>query len=594
MSQFKLTACNIQQSISKLIKAPLLGALFFIIQNVNAQSIAQDPHWVNLLYLTNGKQVIEDKMFYLSSHSPTPESELHLLQKELDSNLEVIKCRFPARAYWLSKKLNREALSFSSCKGLNEFLTKAPLEEISLVFASENVSNPSSMMGHTYLEFGGNDKRHALTFYTELEGINLPKVMFESIVTGKEGFYALSPASHLEKGYLKEEGRNIWKYHLNLTNEQKKLLHLHLYELRRIKLDYYFHTFNCATLMNYIIATVWPSINDHKANWMTPLDLVRATHKSGLINDTKAILADKWLVKAIYENLEIDPLSINEIKQKGIASIEELPQLELAQAYNRYQYFEESKNYKEFSLLSDKIDKTLEQSFPNGTLDFSQYKNPANAPSNSQVYLSHQYFRNDKEEQRSILGLLPASHLLSDDNRMYINESELRVANVELSYSKSKLRLNKLLLIGAKIFQISDPLTGGISGGFQIGYTDYINRHLKFENDFKIGADIGKTFRLHRDIDFYLIQHNSLYTSTDFYIAGLSTGIILRSYESLKFHLRYSLSFYVPNQYEYLEEAVLDTSYRINKNLGFIFSLNASENSTRSIQSIKLDLNYYL
>lgn len=593
MSQFKLTVCNISKFFVKLKKGPIIGALFLLVYNVYAIDLSKDTQWINLLYLTNGKQVVEDKNFYLSHKNISPKSELHLLKNEIENNLDIIKCRFPARVYWLSKKLNRTPVDFSSCKGLNEFLTKAPLDNINIVFSSENVSNPSSMMGHTYLEILGNKKRHALTFYTNMDGLNLPKVIFESLITGKKGFYALAPANQLEKDYLIKEGRNIWKYRLNLNKEQKKILHLHLYELRKIELDYFFHTFNCATLMNYIIATVHPSINNFKATWMTPLDLIRATHQSKLIDDTKVILADKWFIKAIYENFNLTTENTKAIKERGIPSSPDLASLELAKAYNRYLYIQGEKSFSQYNGQKEKIEKETQEKFPDNYLDFSDYKNPAKNPSNSQIYLSHSEFKGSKKG-RSILGFLPASHLLTDDSRMYINESELRVGNIEVSYENEKLRLNKFLLIKADIFQINDSLTGGLSGGFQIGYSDHINRNLKYENDFKVGVNFGKTYRIHRDIDIYSIVKNSLTTSEDYFTTGVKAGLILRSYESLKFHINYSYIFYVPNEFEYLEELNFNTSYRINRNLGSAFNFKTRETSRLSTNQISFLLNIYL
>lgn len=41
------------------------------------------------------------------------------------------------------------------CSDVREFRAKAPAEQISLVFASEDLARPASMMGHAFLELAG-------------------------------------------------------------------------------------------------------------------------------------------------------------------------------------------------------------------------------------------------------------------------------------------------------------------------------------------------------------------------------------------------------------------------------------------------------
>ncbi|WP_459782668.1 lipoprotein N-acyltransferase Lnb domain-containing protein, partial [Photobacterium sp. R1] len=66
---------------------------------------------------------------------------------------------------------------------------------ISLAYASENLMSPSSFMGHTFIKLSENetDPGHAVSFFTEVDGFNLPKIMFDSLVVGKEGYFIVSP-----------------------------------------------------------------------------------------------------------------------------------------------------------------------------------------------------------------------------------------------------------------------------------------------------------------------------------------------------------------------------------------------------------------
>src|SRR5690606_22751605 len=172
----------------------------------------------------------------------------------------------------------------TSCESLQEFKKRAPFERVYLIFASENISIPSSMMGHVYLKFSGKNKekkdlQHAISFYTDVDGFNCAKLVVESLILGKKGYYSLSPSEPIKEKYILQEGRNVWEFELNLTNYERNLLQYHLFELKRIKLTYHFHTYNCATLIENILFVTNPVQDKFKTRWVYPLDVVRFIHR---------------------------------------------------------------------------------------------------------------------------------------------------------------------------------------------------------------------------------------------------------------------------------------------------------------------------
>jgi hypothetical protein len=113
-------------------------------------SVKDEPAWVQswsaLLHLHQGKPLIPDANFLLSLSSQT--AEPFDTEREVQATIEAFTlrpeliCRFPAR--WLL--LNQTSPSLVAniqapdCPDYQRFLEQAPAEVISVVFASENLT----------------------------------------------------------------------------------------------------------------------------------------------------------------------------------------------------------------------------------------------------------------------------------------------------------------------------------------------------------------------------------------------------------------------------------------------------------------------
>ncbi|MDX1453513.1 MAG: DUF4105 domain-containing protein, partial [Oleiphilaceae bacterium] len=159
---------------------------------------------------------------------------------------------------WLSYRLS-VPLPQANCPELEEFRHRAPVDSVILAYSSENLMQASSMMGHVFLKLEGRDsggvmRAHSVSYFTEIQGINVPKIIFDSLVVGKQGFFALTPYSEKLHYYLAGEQRNVWEYQLKATPQQLALLHDHLWELKQTRFTYFFDDYNCATLLSYLLA----------------------------------------------------------------------------------------------------------------------------------------------------------------------------------------------------------------------------------------------------------------------------------------------------------------------------------------------------
>ena len=273
--------------------------------------------WKALLHYNNGFKV-NDKKFLLSKN-PSLKNELTATIKafyDLPYNYQNInehpQCRFPARFLFITHELNISKDEFPkvNCQDLQTYKEKAPADKISLIYASENVKNPSSMMGHVFLKFSGKNYKnkevyHAITFYTMIESINPLKLIYQNTISGMKGMFALQPYEKIKQNYTQKENRNLWEYELSLSKYEKKLIYYHAWELKGINMKYYFTSYNCSTVIYNMLSLANPKIYDDKKLWITPLDTVKFLYKYGSIKKAQLFPSNTWLVKML-EDTNID------------------------------------------------------------------------------------------------------------------------------------------------------------------------------------------------------------------------------------------------------------------------------------------------
>lgn len=273
--------------------------------HAQAQRLAHLPVWKSLLHLHRGEPQIANANFLLSWPHFSPEAELKAMLELLHSEGQTAACRFPARTLWLQNQIQLPNLDTEKCPDIAEFVSKAPFEKLELVFADESVTQPASILGHSFLKISGyrqgRIREHAVSFYTHAETINLPKLLWESLVTGKEGLFSLTPYDQEENKYLVNEQRNLWQYEILTTPQERALIRNHLFELKNSQLSYFFHRYNCATVLRNILGLVG-ELPPAPFGWSTPKDVVKDLHVSGRVVNTQVHLADSWLVAQMSNN----------------------------------------------------------------------------------------------------------------------------------------------------------------------------------------------------------------------------------------------------------------------------------------------------
>ncbi len=493
----------------------------FELSEFKLRQLSQHPVWLALLHHQTPTPVIASERFLLSLPDYSPELELRLsVQALLGPEREAFSCRFPARSLWLTQELSLPAVAdFPSCKELQLFLQQVPTDKIQLIYAAENINQPSSMMGHSFLNFvgkaaDGSTRQHAISFYTELDSINVPQIIFSSLVTGRDAVFMVSPYPEKLRYYQEVEQRNVIEYDLKLTQMQRHLMQLHVWELGQLKLPYYFHRFNCATLTQQLLA-----ISDDRlmpSGWLSPLDVVKHSQQASLIEAQSLEPATRWYLRALQQGLAkpelvstlIDALEHNTPLPTADTEAERFYLQQISLNYLKLPQVNTELTGTDNTALEHKIRETydVDQEF---YLSLSNENNPLLRPADSQFSVSYLHQQAYEALQ---LDWQPASHQLSDDNRQLSSESSLQLMALQVRYipALSDWKLQQFTLYRIQNFIPWDPLSGGISVQFAFGFERQYGNALEDKLTPYLSGGMGRTYQLSQDLQVYALLNGGL------------------------------------------------------------------------------------
>lgn len=504
-----------------LLRGSVIASLFLLSANsaVASPSLTEQalnlkldrhPVWHALLHLYQDKHRISDPSFLLSHEQFSARQELILSIQTLLTESSPLRCRFPARDYWLRQQLHLPESSYAECPDLIEFQQKAPLDQLSVVYGAENLTSASSMMGHVLFKIAGQTpegqhREHAISFYTDVRGINLPKIMYDSTIKGKKGYFALSPYPEKHDHYTLTEQRNVWVYDIALTESQRQLVQYHLWELRQTQLKYFFHTYNCATFTRFILALTGNSVLTQQTGWQSPLDVIKAIDQSGLVQHTSFFPSPRARIRMltqerswVWKQQVLHAIANDQPDQLPVAANAE-DQYLLSKTVAALTDDHGSQQPTATPAITQYLQQTQQSTDSAYTLDISDYKSPLKSPLDSQIYLR---LEQQADTERVVMGFLPASHALDDDQRQNINNSELRMADVAISITPKtqKIRVEQFDLYAMTTYMPYDPLTGGISSHFKLGYQQHYTPQLQPYHALYLEGGVGLSYDIHPDI----------------------------------------------------------------------------------------------
>lgn len=603
-----------RQFVSKLESRLALFFCLALLQSASSNAIelhgderltalSLTTQWRALFHHFDGKFHIEDEHFYLSEVDPTLGSELNAIVAALDAperNQELF-CRFPARFYWVAAKLNRHFEIPTQCTDLLHFLDNVPADNVTLVYASENLVSASSMMGHVLLKLSGKHgtqdrpREHAISFFTQIDDINLPRLMYESFISGKQGFLSLTPYSQTISKYTLQEQRNVWEYQLGFDDNESYLLRLHLWELGTTRLTYYFDAYNCATFTQ--VLTNLASNIEISDNWVTPLDVVKAVTNAELITDTKLYAAPEWKLQMLTPLL-----SSSEAKRAIDLVIDETyKNIDLPTNDQQYLSLEYSKAYSDYVVNTGSssaanqarsqgqtIARALIDARQDRLLDLSLYKSPQLIPNDSQIETGIEMSDSSWE---SSFRFLPAAITLNDDSRQFFGSRSLKLFEIDIrgKDKNSALKLNQFTLYEVEYLKPRLSATGGISGRLSTGVTQHYGEDLNRKSAIYIEAGAGITVQNHQNVSLFALGGGGLgYAQNESYAYPfVTTGALIEAVFDSKLNLQIRCDYNQLNQRSYVCNQSAIHTFRITptNSLRFRFGKQQEADSKREFWS---------
>jgi hypothetical protein len=292
------------------------GYLAELVHQAQQQGLARDPQWLYLLHAHQGAwgtaSRVDDPEFFLAPQGKTdPSAELRAtlraffrpsqphqpVQPGGDEARQHPQCAFPARYRWLKKRLDFDPsrLPEQPCPFFEWWRERLDAAGATLVFPSAYMNNPSSMYGHTLLRLDKPDqtpKTRMVAYTVNYAADPGNDNGFLFAIKGLTGFYpgTFSIAPYYEKInlYNDMESRDIWEYRLDLTQAEVDRMVRHIWELRRIRFDYYFFSENCSSQLLALLEVARPSLrlSEQFPLWAIPADTVRVVEAAGLVAGT--------------------------------------------------------------------------------------------------------------------------------------------------------------------------------------------------------------------------------------------------------------------------------------------------------------------
>ncbi len=301
----RLLNTNLNNTLQiKLYKSILFLTIFFsasitqasitdeLVNKASFLTLSKDPLWLKLLHYqprSPQSDIITDTFFISPSGKSNPQEELTATIKAYfqpwgDNPDMHPRCKYPARYYWLSKHLNLPDFKFNDdrCQALNKWAMFDKVNSISIILVSGYFGNPASTFGHAIMKFNSNDKDDTKGFFDLTLGFGAMVPENENgifyVLRGLFGGYksGFSDKYYYTQDimYTRTEFRDMWDYQLNLTDDQRTFLILHIWEIIGSKFAYYFLTKNCSYRIAELLELVTEgNVKNSYRPWYLPAEL---------------------------------------------------------------------------------------------------------------------------------------------------------------------------------------------------------------------------------------------------------------------------------------------------------------------------------
>lgn len=543
---------------------------------------------------------------FLLSGGKNPKQELietiksfYKKQSDLKNPNEHAQCKFPARKLFIEHELKvKNLFPKVYCSNFQEYLTKAPADEISLIYVSENVKHPTSMMGHSFFKLkgtiGNKSVSHAASFYTIIDSINIFKLAYQNFYSGMGGKFALRPYKETLLEYINED-RNVWEYQLNIDEYRRNLIYYHIWELKDVEFKYFFTSYNCSTVVYFALVLARPELYKDYTFWVSPLQTAKMLYSNNLIQQVELKPSNDWFLRMSSQQLTLGQKQyITELlENKKYSKLKTLNYLELQFliAYANQQFEAKNLEVEKFRELYTHLNSDIKNL--DNVLDISSYKSPSRIPHERQFSTG---FASYSKEHFLKFSFLPASHFLSDDNREYFTESDLRIFDLSLIINKDNLYIDEFNLYSMKSYIPFEKYTKNFSYEFDIKFHRELNNEMEYNYMTRVSGGVGIDYQIHNDIHLFAMLNtglgydklNQIYLNTEPYM-----GFMIYEIFNMKTIFQYSQRFINKRQvyetYEVNHNLFFSKKWKLNLNLK---QYNSLIYSSKKINELQFSLNY--
>ena len=472
-----------------------LTALERVLVEVENKGFAKSASWLRLgLYERDSssesgwKSAVHSKSFFLAEQGSTnPVDELNASIRAFSEPVGDVpdlhaQCLFKGRYAWLLSRLEAESDAFPSvqCASFGKWTKDFAVDSISLLYATGYLGNPASFYGHTLLKFNSaSASRSSLLDVSVNYGAIVPPnegpIMY--VLKGVFGGYDAG-FSHIQyyfhtHNYGELELRDIWEYELSLTQPQVDLIMGHLWELLGKKYRYYFFRKNCAYRMAEILELIdGLEIIPRKHPYVYPQTIVTNLNQATL-NGQSVVSAVKYYPSRqsrLYHKYE----QLNTIEKKvmkdaaldiAVLASGEYQNMDVA---SKQATLETLGDYFQFSSDINKASKEVKSNYkqvlserfklPAGNV-FTSIKG-AEPPHKGRrpSFVQVSAVSNRALNEGLAVNIRPSYYDALDAGSGHVENSELKMAEVKLTYLDSKLSLRKLDIVSVQ--SVSSARTG--------------------------------------------------------------------------------------------------------------------------------------
>lgn len=560
----------------------------------NINNIVNGKVWRQLLYYKSSKSEVKDTSYFLAvdgNENPTNEliETINNYQYENITDESPV-CKFPARYYHLSKYVNfpkYETIN-KECSRLNKWSGFKDTSSLSVILVSGYISNPASTFGHSFLKLN-NEKSNGMFDYSMNYGALVPndenilKYIFKGLTGGYEAGFSDKYFYTQDLTYSNTEFRDMWEYKLNITEEDKNLILLHLWEIIGKKFDYFFLTKNCGFRVSEIINLIsTTTIVGENPMWFLPvetfydLEQIKNSKNESIISEINFIPSNSRVFDFYFNKLNSklkevvkDLIKTKLIKKDNFNSLSEEEKIEVLDFLLLF--------YKN-SIITDPINEDLKElkkevlveRFKYNISETSEDKlkeipSPSKNTTPIDFKLGGSYNKIDKGY--STISFSP--YYLSYLGISNMGLDELITLNTEIGFNEEKIFLEKFELIKIRKMKLeeNDNLLGGFdySWKLNIGVKKTYNYEKKEKYNTYLTYGIGKTYKIS---EFYISPMiDTTLNNDNEYIAITPNINIDYSYTQYKLNIDLGVKYNIFDEKNINNEYInLSTQYNISKN----------------------------